>query len=184
MTTHLLLLILAGLLTLPSCASPPEQSTSQPLPAEVLLRQAQCGATTPSPKAIWIDSLQTLEGKTSGFISAETVTSQESPVQLEFGTNSALRAALNQVDFTQYGVLLISMGRQPTAGYGLGYEGGSAQLHDDILEVRVSWQEPEPGYLTAQVLTSPCLLLKLPAVTFQKIRVLDQKGQVRVTTVR
>jgi hypothetical protein len=184
MTTPSLLLILAGLLTLPSCASPPEQSTSQPLPAEVLLKQAQCGATNPSPKAIWIDSLQSLEGETGGFTLAETVTSQDSLAQLDFGTHSTLRAALNGVDFTQYGVLLISMGRQPTAGYGLDYEGGSAQLHGNTLEVRVSWQEPEPAYLTAQVLTSPCLLLKLPAVTFQKIRVLDQKGQIRVTTVR
>ena len=184
MNTHLPLLVLIALLSLPSCASKPVTSNSQPLPAEALLKSPHCGATTHSTAAIWISDLQSLEQQSSGFTSSRVTGKDDLRDQLDLAEASPLSAALNQVDFANYGVLLVSMGRQPTAGYGLGFESGSAQLKDGTLEVTLSWAQPMPGYFVAQMLTSPCVLLKLPALRFRKIRVLDQKGQLRVEATR
>jgi len=48
----------------------------------------------------------------------------------------------------------------------------------------VDWREPQPGYRLAQVVTSPCLLLKVPAAAFTRIQVLDREDRVRLEGAR
>ncbi|QQS54424.1 MAG: protease complex subunit PrcB family protein [Candidatus Competibacteraceae bacterium] len=88
------------------------------------------------------------------------------------------------VDFSREGVLLVAMGTRPSAGYGLSLAGESATVRDGVLSVRVDWREPPPGYRQAQVVTSPCLALKVPAVPFARIAVLDPEGRVRLESTR
>jgi PrcB C-terminal len=88
------------------------------------------------------------------------------------------------VDFPREGVVLIAMGQRPTAGYGLSLAETTAAIQDGVLAIRVDWREPPPGYLLAQVITTPCLLVKVPAAAFTRIQVLDQTGRVRVEGVR
>jgi hypothetical protein len=84
------------------------------------------------------------------------------------------------VDFSREAVLLIAMGQRPSAGYGLNLA-GEATLRDGVLTVPVDWREPPPGYLRAQVVTSPCLLLKVPAVDLiSHLRVMDREGRIRL----
>lgn len=87
------------------------------------------------------------------------------------------------VDFPREGVLLIAMGQRSAAGHGLSLS-GDATVRDGVLTVRVDWREPPPGYLQAQVMTSPCLLLRLAAAPFTRIRVLDREGRTRLEGVR
>ena len=87
------------------------------------------------------------------------------------------------VDFSREGVLLIAMGQRPSAGYGLSLE-GETTVRDGVLAVRVDWREPQPGYRQAQVVTSPCLLLKVPAAAFTRIQVLDREDRVRLEGAR
>ncbi len=88
------------------------------------------------------------------------------------------------VDFSREGVLLVAMGARPSAGYGLSLAGEPATVRDGVLSVRVDWREPPPGYRQAQVMSSPCLLLKVPAAPFARITVLDPEGRVRLEGIR
>lgn len=84
------------------------------------------------------------------------------------------------VDFSRAGVLLIAMGQQSTAGYGLRLADDVAALRDGVLTIRVDWREPPPGRRQAQVMTNPCLLATVPAVDFTWIRVVDREGRMRL----
>ncbi len=162
------LLLLAGLLGgIQSCAQPVDSAVGGTglLTAEVLYSTDQCGAAATRATAVWIDNPQNLARIYRGF-----------PVLPGLPPPP--------VDFARSGVLLIGMGQRPTAGYGLALAEGSPQLKGDILEIRVDWREPAPGRLQAQVLTAPCLLLKIPAVPFRQVRILDRTGQVRVSASR
>jgi hypothetical protein len=178
-------LILAAMLSVPACASPPLASSNPPLPAEVLLSSLQCGVSKPAASALWIDNPRNLRQQPAmGFTASFSVTADDILFEIRSALGDRLREALDRVDFASEGVLLISMGKQPSAGFALGFEEGMAQLQGNTLEVKMSWKEPSPGQFFPQILTSPCLLLKLPAVNFRKIRIMDQKYQLRVHTVR
>ncbi len=88
------------------------------------------------------------------------------------------------VDFSREEVLVLAMGSRSTAGYGLSLAEKSAVVRDGVLTVRVDWSEPPPGALLAQVMTSPCLLMKVPTAPFDRIRVVDQQGRVRLEGAR
>lgn len=168
MRRHHLLLLLSGLFAnIQGCAQPANPPVDQggPLTAEVLYSTNQCGLAASQPTAVWIDNPQSLARIYQGFPVLPSI--QPPPV-----------------DFTRSGVLLIGMGQRPTAGYGLSLAEGSPRLKGDTLEIRVNWQEPAPGRMLAQVLTAPCLLVKLPTVPFQQVTVIDQTGQVRVSAHR
>ena len=163
-----LVLLLGGLLgSTPGCAQPANPTTGQPGPltAEVLHSTNQCGLAASQPTATWIDNPQSLAQIYQGFPVLPRI---QPPV----------------VDFSRSGVLLIGMGQRPTAGYSLSLAEDSPQLKGDTLEIRVDWQEPIPGRLQAQVITTPCLLLKIPTVAFRQVRIIDQTGQVRVSASR
>ena len=162
-----LALLLGGLLgSTQGCAqSANPAGQTGPLTAEVLYSTNQCGLAASKPTAVWIDNPRSLARIYQGF---PVLPSIQPPA----------------VDFTRSGVLLIGMGQRPTAGYGLSLAEGSPQLKGDTLEIRVNWLEPAPGRLLAQVITTPCLLLKLPAVPFQRLSIIDRTGQVRVSASR
>ncbi|NJM11646.1 MAG: protease complex subunit PrcB family protein [Synechococcaceae cyanobacterium SM1_2_3] len=84
------------------------------------------------------------------------------------------------VDFPREGVLLLAMGQRPSAGYGLSLIGNTVAIQDGVLTVQVAWREPLPGYRQAQMISNPCLLLKLPEANFSRFQVRDQDGQVRL----
>ena len=88
-------------------------------------------------------------------------------------------APVPEIDFDDRQVLLLGMGQQPTPGYGMADP--DVRLHDDTLLITIDWQQPLPGLLQAQVITSPCLLISLPAVPFERIEVRDRDGQLRMS---
>jgi hypothetical protein len=132
----------------------------------VLYSDVYCGAAALRPSVSWIESAAALSRVFAGF-------QRQDP-----------SSATPTVDFSRRGVLFIAMGQRPTAGYALDFTRGAVRRQGDTLEVRLDWQEPPPGYRLAQVITTPCLLLGMPAVSFSAIRVVDQNGQVRLTARR
>ncbi len=167
-------LLFAGLFgSIQSCAQPGASDGGGPTPAAratalsvaILQHTNQCGSRFSQPTALWIDTPERLAQIYQGF-----------PVLPP--------PAPPAVDFTRQGVLLITMGQRPTAGYGLSLLADSARLREGVLTVGVDWQEPRPGYMLAQMLTTPCLLLQLPAVSFHRIQVVDRQGQVRLSASR
>ena len=87
------------------------------------------------------------------------------------------------VDFDNNGVLYISMGQRRTGGYGVKLLEDSLTLGDNAAIVKIHWLEPAPGAIQIQVITSPCLLVKVPLGKFSRIEVFDQAQVSRYSLV-
>ena len=78
-------------------------------------------------------------------------------------------------------ILLVNMGEQRTAGYGIRLAPDAAQVIEGRLRLSVSWVTPKPGMMLAQMITHPCLVVSV-AAEFQQVDVVDQDGEVRLST--
>ncbi|HEY6005941.1 MAG TPA: protease complex subunit PrcB family protein [Anaeromyxobacter sp.] len=124
--------------------------------ASVVRAGAQCGGEASGPSARWIGS----EGAFRAAMGAGGV----------FGTEAATP------DFRKEGVLAVFMGQRPTAGYGLALHDPTVVIQDGVGKVVVRLEEPQPGAMVAQVLTSPCLLIRMPKQGIRQLRVVDPAG--------
>jgi len=153
--------LLAALLAA-GCAGGADPAGDAALPVTLLYGNAQCLGVS-QPGLTWIDDplvwRQRYQQLTSAWMNPPPL-----PV----------------VDFSRAGVLLVAMGTRSSAGYVLRLAEPDAHVADGVLTLRVDWQEPAPGYAQAQVLSSPCLLLRVPAAAFSRIRVLDRQGRERL----
>jgi hypothetical protein len=86
------------------------------------------------------------------------------------------------VDFGHYGVLLVRMGRKPTSGYGIELASKEVDVQNQTAVVKVRWIEPARGAILAQMITNPCLMIKIAKGSYTSIRVVDQNGIVRAET--
>jgi hypothetical protein len=84
------------------------------------------------------------------------------------------------IDFQHDTVVLIEMGMRPTGGYSLSLADEAIQRANHTLIVNVVWNQPIPGTMVTQALTSPCLLIQVNKTGFNKIQVRDQNNKVRV----
>ena len=84
------------------------------------------------------------------------------------------------VDFDQWRILAVEMGRQPSAGYGFDADGLAAHVAGRIVTVRLSVRRPPPGALVAQMITTPWILIRLPCGAYRSAQVLDQQGRLLV----
>lgn len=124
----------------------------------------QCGAQNDRPSAKWIGNVADL---------------RETHKRFHANILGAELPKPPVVDFANEGVLLVSMGRKPTAGYGIALMDEKATVRGDAAMVGVSWEEPGPGSFQAQVLTSPCILVKMQKGPYSRVRVIDQNGKLR-----
>ncbi len=81
------------------------------------------------------------------------------------------------VDFEQFGVLVVEMGQQRSAGYGFETREVTAYVENKTAIVRLTFHRPAPGSVTAQIMTSPWVMIRLPAGPFRSIRVEDQAAR-------
>lgn len=56
----------------------------------------------------------------------------------------------------------ISMGKKTTAGYSIGLESKTAEIQSENLILKVTKQTPQPGSVSASVMTSPCVVVSIP----------------------
>ena len=83
------------------------------------------------------------------------------------------------VDFSTSRVLLVSMGQKPTAGYSLKLDQKSSRISKNSAVISLTWSEPDPGMVTAQVITHPFILLSISKGGYNSVKVVDQHGQMR-----
>lgn len=136
------------------------------VPATMVRSGAQCGGAGQGPSARWLANEESLR----------EVLAAEGPLALSGPTQSHLA-----VDFTQQGVVLVSTGRKSTAGHAVTLAATEAEQKDGIATLAVRFDEPPPGAVLAQVVTSPCLLVALPRAGLREVRVVDAAGVVRAT---
>jgi hypothetical protein len=131
----------------------------------ILYRDAQCGESQPSARAVWIDNFD----------------------QLNAVFARATRNAVDQkqpgyppVDFSQEGVLMVSMGQRPTSGYTLDLTSSKLKVSGPTAVLNISWVEPPQDAMLLQVITHPCMLLAMPKGSYDRIHLLDQEGRLRL----
>jgi hypothetical protein len=74
--------------------------------------------------------------------------------------------------------LLVYQGQQSSAGYGLALASDRLDVQGDVATVSLKVSKPEAGRMAASVMTSPCLLLRLPKGDYSRVRVVDTEGAV------
>ncbi|MEE2763101.1 MAG: protease complex subunit PrcB family protein [Pseudomonadota bacterium] len=78
-------------------------------------------------------------------------------------------ASLREVPFGTEHVVLVALGQKPTGGFSVTLAG--AEIVDEELVLSVKVQEPEPGMMVTQALTTPCAAMAVTASGWADIRV-------------
>ncbi len=151
---------------LSSCVAATASGGQGRLGVETMYSSAMCDAQIQVPQVTWIDThaglRQVFDRVQGGRLHQGAA---PAPPPLDFG----LRA-----------VVLLAMGMQPSAGYGLTLRPRQWSVTGDTLILRVDWLTPPPGRVFTQVVTHPCLLVNVPRDGYHRIEVLDQHGMVRM----
>jgi hypothetical protein len=81
----------------------------------------------------------------------------------------------DRIDFTKNNVLIVSAGQKPTSGYGV--ELTNWLLEQDHWQASRLMHQPAVNTMSAQVITSPCLMVKIPK-SIKSFTLKDGKGQL------
>jgi hypothetical protein len=167
-----LFILLVLQFVLPACNSDP-----------LLQQQGETEKTIPSDMSLKLQALRT-SSHCGPSLTSRWISSQQELDKLLQATQPMLGSSSSQstpaVNFFQYGVLLVSMGQQRTAGYGIRLIAEQElQIASGTAEVRVQWKQPQPGMMLAQVITHPCIFIQVPRGEYQLIRVIDDGEKVR-----
>jgi len=68
-----------------------------------------------------------------------------------------------EIDWAKEAVVLITDGQKPTGGYAVALASDKAPVKDGAAGIKVAFTIPQDGMLTAQVVTSPCLVVAIPS---------------------
>ncbi|KEZ78794.1 hypothetical protein C41B8_01652 [Salinisphaera hydrothermalis C41B8] len=77
------------------------------------------------------------------------------------------------------GVLVVEMGQRPTGGYNVKLDGKKTGLKNDVLTVGMDWHAPRLDAAVSQAMITECVALHLPQGQYNKVRVVDQLGNLR-----
>jgi hypothetical protein len=163
-----LLFILPSVLLLSGCAGAfGSASVAIKIEAMTILTSNNCDGLDQTAGAIWINN----EKELASIVSKIN--------RLKIGGNATPAPV---VDFAHDGVLLVHMGRKPTSGYGIELALMQIEIQDQIATVRVHWAEPVKGAVLAQMITHPCIMIRMTKGSYTTVRVVGQNGVVRAET--
>lgn len=133
-----------------ACGSQPAQVVYQ-VPKSIASQQCYI---TQSESQIWIDQ-------------------EEEWAALPIAARQQLESA--DVDFSQESILIVSAGQKSSSGYRL--ELTNWLLEQDHWQVTRIAHQPRANSMQAQLITSPCLLVKIPK-TIKSFTLNNEQGQV------
>ena len=161
------ILVVAGLATFAvlGCMAPAggRSAPSNSVAAMVLTSGSQCQQAPATWRATWINSQNDLHQFTA---------------RCHANRIGGVAADLKAIDFSRFGLMAVEMGQQPTAGYGVQLETQTVSIRNRTAEVVLVCQRPASGTITAQVLTSPWMVIQLERGAYQRIDVKDQNGRM------
>jgi hypothetical protein len=168
MVKFLLLFILPSVLLLSGCAGAfGRASVAIKIEADVILTSGNCDSLDQTAGAIWINNEKELVSVVSKIN------------RLKIGGNAAPAPV---VDFEHDGVMLVHIGRKPTSGYGIELASNQIEIDGQIAMVRMRWTEPVKGAVLAQMITHPCIMIRITRGSYTAVRVVDQNGVIRAET--
>lgn len=89
---------------------------------------------------------------------------------------SKTTVSLKDINLDRWGLLLVEMGQKPTGGYSVSLNKAFSCLSNETAVICLNWNTPNADALSAQVMTSPYLIVKLPKGKFKKVVVLDHEN--------
>lgn len=148
-----------------ACARQHPGPDFQPMDVEQLHQSSNCGGTADTPMALWIDDHRRL---------------QTTLKQLNRGRmKKDMPEWAGDFDFSGHAILFVQMGQRPTAGFSLELIPDRAFVSGRSATVVLKWIRPAADATVAQVITSPCIWLKMPKKSFSTIKILDQAGRLK-----
>lgn len=151
----------------PACSNSQEKS-AQASQAREIYAGFHCGSQTPGGSIEWVTDALRLERAFAKLSS-------------NFATK---RTTAPDVDFSRRHVVVIYMGTQATAGYSLQLARDEFRTFRGTAEITLAWNKPQPGMMTAQVITSPCVVVTVPKRGYERFQVVDTGGTVRLSSQR
>lgn len=145
-----MVLMASVIAVLAGCAS---STTVEDEPGALLTRQvtqsAHCGLTGPGLAYVQgADRLQAL---------------------LELPAQNMAVQQLRQVDLTKEHLLFVTLGEKTTGGYSVSLV--SSESNESVLHISVAVRTPAPGTMVTQAVTSPCVVVAVPATNWAEVRV-------------
>lgn len=144
---------------LAACAAP--TSDTLIFDVDVLINSAHCGYYQETGRVIWVES------------SDEFTIAWDKVYSRGLG---APKIEKPNMDFMRENVLVVFMGQRPTAGYGFTLPPNALSLAGDTASLKLNYLSPPKGAMTAQIITSPCIFLKITKTSIHKLRIIDQEG--------
>jgi len=135
-------------------------SGDNPVEVRELARSTQCG--TPSEKA-----------SASVFVDATELRQWQDQRGIKLIDGDAVPAG-------PYAV--VEMGQRPSAGYGIAIS-RKAGIRRDLVVLKGTFIAPPAGSVAAQMMTSPCVLVGLPAGFNRGVVVMNQEGEIQATSL-
>jgi hypothetical protein len=123
-----------------------------------------CSGSPRDPKAVWINSHQDLKRHWQRML------------RHRLGTG---KPSIPQVEWETHGIVMVHMGRKTTGGYRLEPAQSHGRIQAGKVLIMINWVEPPAGAITAQMITSPCLLLKIQRGEYHAVVIVDQSGHQR-----
>ena len=154
-----------GVATGGAAASPPPTLGG----AVQLSAGSHCGRTERTPRATWVSSAEELS----------RLMARRARDRI-----GGAPPSLPAVDPARERVLLVEMGERPTAGYALALAEPGFEARKVGARLTLDWIEPPPGAYVAQVITSPCLVVRLPLRELGRLEVVDRRGRLRIALER
>jgi len=108
-----------------------------------------CGLT--GPGVVYVDSADDLE-----------------PLLGVPGQHLSIRL-IREVDLASEHLVFVTLGQKSTAGYGIALE--KARFSGSTLSLDMVTRKPGQGMIVAQVITSPCAVVAVPGVEWQRLEV-------------
>lgn len=142
----------------------------QPLDAEIIHKSTTCGKMSDMPNALWLTD------------KAKLATIFDKMNRRRIG--GSLPDWGETFNFNEFGILFVHMGRKPTGGFHLEYIPGHAYVSGQTATVLLKWMTPAADDMVTQMITHPCLMLKLPKADFTRIEILDQHGKLKAAINR
>jgi hypothetical protein len=138
-------------------------SPDREVPVMVIRGGSQCGGDAAAP------SVRRLASRTE--------------LDAAFSSSELGGAPAPAVDFDGAAVLLIASGQRPTAGHAVELAAPKAPVKGGAALVQVTLRSPDAGAFTAQVVTSPCLVVALPKAGLGEVKVAAAEAGTVLGTV-
>lgn len=159
--------LLAGMLAAAAIGLAACEPARKPTPAGATVTPVyqgrHCGRSAASARVSWIQDRAQLEAVVRRMRRA-TIDAKPVP----------------EIDFERNALVLIELGRRPTAGYQMRL--ASQRMVMDRGDGLITFSVDGPGGYAAQVITSPCLLVAVPRGDYRGVRALSTDNAISVHT--